>query len=84
MKSNVGGLDRNMRWILGAGALVAGVAAPLPKGWRFGLLSFAAGQLITAATQYCPVNQALGINTKPGRIAGAAKTVAGVAKALVG
>jgi len=57
-----------MRWILGVGTLVAGVAAPLPKGWRIGLLGFAASELITAAAQYCPLNQALGIDTNPDRI----------------
>ncbi len=81
MRSNVGGWDRNMRWILGAGALVAGVVAPLPKGWRIGLIGFAAGELITAAAEYCPLNQALGINTSPDRIKKATKAAARLVQA---
>jgi hypothetical protein len=80
MTSNVGGWDRNTRWVLGAGALIAAVAAPLPRGWKFGLLSFAATELLTAATQYCPVNRALGINTSRERIAQAAETALNVAR----
>ncbi len=82
MTSNVGGWDRNIRWVLGAGALVASLTAPLPRGWRWGLMSFAASELLTAATQYCPVNQALGINTKRGRLARAARTAGRVARAM--
>ncbi len=63
MKPNVGGWDRNTRWILGTGALVAGLIAPVRRSWRIGLLAFAATELVTAGTRYCPVNQALGVNT---------------------
>lgn len=81
IKQNVGGLDRNTRWILGTAALVAGLFAPLPKSWRIGLLGVGAAQLTTAAAQYCPVNQLLGIDT---RHAEAAKEVVrGVARAAI-
>ncbi len=63
---NVGGWDRNTRWILGSAALLAGLAAPLPKSWRIGLLAFGATEFLTAGSQYCPVNQLLGINTRRG------------------
>jgi hypothetical protein len=82
MNANVGGLDRKARWVLGAGAVLVAVVAPLPKGWRFGLLSFAATELLTAALQYCPMNQALGINTTRQNIKQAVKSAVGVAKQL--
>lgn len=63
MKTNVGGWDRNVRWIVGAGALVAGAVAPLRLPWRIGLLAFGAAELITAGSRYCPVNEMLGRNT---------------------
>jgi hypothetical protein len=44
-----------MRWILGAGALVAGLAAPLPKGWRISLLGFAASKLIKTMSTAQPL-----------------------------
>ena len=63
MKENVGGWDRNLRLILGAGALLACLAAPMRRSWKIGLLTFAASELLTGTTRYCPVNEALGINT---------------------
>ncbi len=63
MKTNVGGWDRNLCWIVGTGALMAGVFAPLRLPLRLGLLAFGASELITASTRYCPVNEMLGVNT---------------------
>ncbi|HVV73251.1 MAG TPA: DUF2892 domain-containing protein [Verrucomicrobiae bacterium] len=63
MKTNVGGWDRNLRWILGTGALVAGVLAPSRLPVRLTLLAFGAGELLTAGMRYCPVNEMLGVNT---------------------
>jgi len=63
MKTNVGGWDRNVRWIVGAGALVAGMLAPVRLPWRLGLLALGASNLITAGTRYCPMNEVLGVNT---------------------
>ena len=82
MTTNVGGWDRRTRWILGTGALVAALTARLPRGWKLGLLSFAATELITAATQYCPVNRALGIDTRRERIAEAVRSATKVARAM--
>ncbi len=73
MKHNVGGWDRNTRFILGSAAFVAAIAAPMPKGWRFGLLSFALAELFTGSTRYCPINQALGIDTRKQDLADAAE-----------
>jgi len=63
MKQNVGGWDRNMRWIIGAGALAAALLAPLPRAWRWGAALLAVSGLSTAATRYCPVSAAMGRNT---------------------
>ncbi len=82
MRRNVGRLDRDIRLIVGAAALVTGLTVPLPRGWRIGLFSLAASNLITAATQYCPINQALGINTDRRRIKEATKGAARVARAI--
>ena len=65
MKTNVGGWDRNTRWILGGGAVIASLVAPVRLPWRIGLLLFGASELMTAGTRYCPLNEALGINTAP-------------------
>jgi hypothetical protein len=82
MKINVGGLDRNLRMVLGAGALIAAISSRLPRGWRLGLLSFAIGELVTTATQHCPINRALGINTNPTKIKKATCAAVGVVRAL--
>ena len=63
MKENVGGWDRNTRWILGAAGVVTAMVAPLPRSLRTLLLTFSAAQFITAGTRYCPLNRALGVNT---------------------
>ncbi len=57
-----------MRWFLGSAALLSGMLAPLPKSWRIGLLAFGATEFITAGTRYCPVNELIGINTRPSAI----------------
>jgi hypothetical protein len=63
MKTNVGGWDRNIRWILGGAALAAGLLYPVRLPWRLALLGFGASELFTAGTRYCPVNEVLGVNT---------------------
>lgn len=63
MKTNVGGWDRNIRWMVGSAALVAGVLAPIRLPWRISLLALGASNLFSAGTRYCPVNEILGVNT---------------------
>ena len=60
---NVGGWDRSARFILGGAFLAAGLLGPFRAPWRVALLALAATELLTASSQYCPMNQALGINT---------------------
>lgn len=63
MRENVGGWDRDTRLILGGAALVAGLVAPVRRSWKLGLLTFGLTELLTGTSRYCPMNQALGINT---------------------
>lgn len=81
INKNVGGWDRNARWILGTSAVLAGLFAPLPKSWRISLLGVGAAQLVTAAAQYCPANQILGIDTQHAEAA--KEVVRGVAHAAI-
>ena len=63
MKKNVGGTDRKVR--VAAGLALLGAAALAPLGRRVkGMLAVAGAEsLVTAATGYCAMNQALGVNT---------------------
>lgn len=63
MKCNVGGWDRTWRLTSGAVLLAVGLFGPLRKRGRTAALSLGATQLLTGLTRYCPVNQALGIDT---------------------
>jgi DUF2892 family protein len=63
MRSNVGGLDRALRWALGALFFALGVAAPVNSFWRVPLFALTVIALFTAITAYCPVNQLFGIDT---------------------
>jgi hypothetical protein len=63
MTHNVGGMDRDVR-LLGGGFLVAmGIFSDLGAGWRIGAAALGVMELTTAFSRYCPVNQAMGINT---------------------
>ncbi len=63
MKPNVGGIDRNIRLLLGAILLVVGLAVPMSMTWKIVLLVIAATALATAIVRFCPANAVLGINT---------------------
>jgi hypothetical protein len=63
MKHNVGGWDRDLRLVAGSAAIVAGMLAPVSTGWRAGLVALGSAELFTATTRYCPLNEALGVNT---------------------
>lgn len=63
MKSNVGGIDRTLRIIVGIALLLVGLAAPLEMTWRIVALAVAAIALVTAFVRFCPINAMLGINT---------------------
>ncbi|HEY0665187.1 MAG TPA: DUF2892 domain-containing protein [Gallionella sp.] len=63
MKSNVGGMDRTGRFVLGAVLLLVGLLVEMEMVWRIVVLVIAAIALVTAAVSFCPVNAMLGINT---------------------
>jgi hypothetical protein len=63
MKSNVGGIDRTLRIIVGIVLLLVGLLAPLDMTWRIVALVVAAIALVTAFVRFCPINAMLGINT---------------------
>jgi hypothetical protein len=63
MKTNVGGRDRNIRIATGIALLGAAALAPVGRRWKGVLATLGANSLATAATGYCAMNQALGVNT---------------------
>jgi hypothetical protein len=63
MKSNVGGMDRIGRIVLGVVLLIVALAAPVSTMWQIVLLVVAAIALVTAAVRFCPANALLGIDT---------------------
>lgn len=68
MNKNVGGIDRMGRLIIGAIALVAGIAIVagfLEVGVVVGAVAVVVGLILlaTGTTQKCPINEAAGIDT---------------------
>lgn len=66
-RKNVGGIDRIARGVVGVALSGLGVGAFLAGEPVAGVLAaaFGVGLLSNAATQYCVVNAALGIDTCP-------------------
>lgn len=67
VRENVGSADRLMRSILGPTLLAVGYTAlDGRRGLPLGVTAMAAGAIITgtAITRYCPINAALGIDTR--------------------
>lgn len=68
MQKNVGGIDRLGRFVVGIVLAIAGIAA-LTGYWPVGstiggvALALSAVAVVTATTQKCPTNEALGIDT---------------------
>ena len=70
MDRNVGGLDRTARLVVGPLTLLAGLGAlvdVLPASSLIGALLIVVGAilLVTGATQRCPLNSLLGVDTCP-------------------
>ena len=63
LKCNVGRTEQNFRIAAGGALLTAAALAGVSSTWRIALAALGAGELITGVTGYCPVSQALGINT---------------------
>ena len=66
MKCNVGGMDRNIRIVVGITLLLVGVIVPMGTMWQIVVLVVAAIALVTAFVNFCPINAMLGINTCAG------------------
>ncbi len=68
MQKNVGGIDRTGRIVIGAIAVLAGIAA-LMGYWAVGIVTavialvIGAILLVTGTTQKCPINDAAGVDT---------------------
>lgn len=62
-RCNVGYTEQKIRIGVGTALLAAAAFAPVSRGWRIGFAVVGAAELITGAMRYCPVSQALGINT---------------------
>jgi uncharacterized membrane protein HdeD (DUF308 family) len=65
MEKNVGGMDRNVRLVVGVVLLVIGIVGIAPGMGIFQMGSLVVGIILvgTGALQYCPINQAIGRNT---------------------
>jgi hypothetical protein len=63
MNCNVGGTDRTIRLAAGVTALGLGLFGPMSRTGRIIALTVGASALFSGITRYCPINQALGINT---------------------
>lgn len=63
MKCNVGTTESYIRMGAGAVAILGGLVLPVGRGLRLGLIAVGTAEVITGAMRYCPLSEALGINT---------------------
>jgi hypothetical protein len=61
---NVGGLDRTLRWIAGVVLLAIAFFVDMAGEWRTLAFLIGAASVLTALLRYCPINAALGVNTR--------------------
>lgn len=64
MKSNMGGTEKTIRFIIGAILLLAGYFGGLPTWGAVICYVLAAVNIITAIIAFCPTWAILGINTR--------------------
>jgi len=64
MEKTVGSVDRVLRIMLAAGAVLGSWALGFSSGWGVVLLVVAAVMALTGATAYCPLYSILGISTR--------------------
>jgi hypothetical protein len=69
MKKTVGTVDRVVRGVVAAGALVGAGVLGFSSGWGIVLLVVAAVAAATGASGYCPLYSLLGIDTLGDRAA---------------
>ncbi|RMH61938.1 MAG: DUF2892 domain-containing protein [Zetaproteobacteria bacterium] len=63
MKANVGGIDRAIRFLAGAGLLAWGLLGGLAQPWNYVADGVGAVMLLTSLLRFCPLYPLLGINT---------------------
>jgi hypothetical protein len=63
-RCNLGRTEQKIRLASGTALLAAAVFAPVSRGWRIGFAVAGVSQLVTGAMSYCPLWQALGIDTR--------------------
>lgn len=63
MKSNVGGIDRNLRIALGVVLIALGLLAGLSGLAKWAALVVGIVMVLTALTRFCPAYRLLGIST---------------------
>jgi hypothetical protein len=64
MTRNVGGTDRGVRLVLGAVLVAIAIFVALPGYWELVPFLIGVALLATAISRYCPVNAALGVDTR--------------------
>ncbi|MDZ7802231.1 MAG: DUF2892 domain-containing protein [Trueperaceae bacterium] len=63
MTRNMAGLDRGIRALLGAIALVVALVGVVPLGWSWAIGIVGAVLLVTAAAGFCPLYTLFGVRT---------------------
>lgn len=63
MKSNIGGTERIIRILLGAGLLAIGLLAGLATLWSYIAIGAGLVLLATALLSFCPIWALAGVNT---------------------
>jgi hypothetical protein len=66
IKTNVGGIDRAIRIILGLSLIAAGVIWP-DLGYRWALIAIGAVAIGTGFLSTCPLYTLIGVNTCPAK-----------------
>ncbi len=67
MRANVGGVDRMIRLLAGAGLLAWGILGDLASPWNYVADGVGAVMMLTALIRFCPLYPILGINTCSGK-----------------
>jgi hypothetical protein len=60
---NVGRTEQKIRLVTGGALAAAAFIAPVSRSWRILFGALAAAEIVTGAMRYCPLSQALGVNT---------------------
>jgi len=63
MKSNVGGIDRVLRGVVGIALVLAGFLLGLTSPWNWVAMGAGAVMVLTSVVKFCPLYPILGVNT---------------------